>query len=46
MRLILAKLMWNFDMRLREDCRDWSNQLSYTLWQKDPLMVTLTPVQR
>ncbi|OJJ85332.1 cytochrome P450 [Aspergillus glaucus CBS 516.65] len=45
MRVILAKLLWNFDMELRDECRDWSNQLSYSLWQKTPLMATLNPVE-
>jgi len=46
MRVILAKLLWNFDMELRDECRDWLNQVSYSLWQKTPLMVTLKPVKR
>ena len=46
MRLIVAKLLWNFDMKLKDDSYDWTDQSSYVLWEKNPLMVTLTPVQR
>ena len=26
MRLILARVLWNFDLELQPDCRDWSSQ--------------------
>ncbi|KAH2090173.1 hypothetical protein KXW32_002774 [Aspergillus fumigatus] len=32
MRLIVAKLLWNFDMTLYEGCRDWGDQTSYIIW--------------
>lgn len=46
MRLIVAKLLWNFDMKLKDDSCNWTDQFSYVLWEKKPLMVTLMPVQR
>ncbi|RYP06150.1 hypothetical protein DL764_003326 [Monosporascus ibericus] len=45
MRLILAKIVWNFDMVLEDDSRAWlKDQKSYILWDKPPLNVRLTPV--
>ncbi|RYO89206.1 hypothetical protein DL766_003612 [Monosporascus sp. MC13-8B] len=47
MRLILAKIVWNFDMVLEDDSRDWlEDQKSYVLWDKPSLNVRLTPVAR
>jgi len=47
MRLILARLLYAFDVKLREDCEDWMNgQVSFALWSKPPLNVYLTPVAR
>ncbi|RYP59422.1 hypothetical protein DL769_008539 [Monosporascus sp. CRB-8-3] len=47
MRLILARILWNFDMALEDDSRDWLKvQKCYTLWDKPPLNVRLTPVAR
>ncbi|CAG8948790.1 hypothetical protein HYFRA_00001912 [Hymenoscyphus fraxineus] len=42
MRLILAKILWNFDLELMPESRDWDNQKTYALWEKTPLMVKLT----
>ena len=42
MRLILAKLVWHFDMELVDKDEDWvSKQHVYGLWDKEPLMVKL-----
>ncbi|KAF4539586.1 Benzoate 4-monooxygenase cytochrome p450 protein [Lasiodiplodia theobromae] len=43
MRLILAKLLWNFDMELAEPLSTgWAeSQKTYILWDKPPLMVRL-----
>ncbi|WYZ42535.1 hypothetical protein EsH8_VI_000234 [Colletotrichum jinshuiense] len=44
MRLILARMIWNFDMRLAEESRGWDeNSQVYTLWEKGPVNVFLTP---
>ncbi|KAK1471172.1 cytochrome P450 ClCP1 [Colletotrichum tamarilloi] len=47
MRLILAHLAWNSDMELAEESRGWAEkQKVYSLWEKGPLKVRLSPVQR
>ena len=48
MRLILAKVLFNFDMELdRARSNDWADQLSFsTLWEKGPLWVSLKPVTK
>ncbi|TGJ85791.1 hypothetical protein E0Z10_g3011 [Xylaria hypoxylon] len=47
MRLILAKLVYNFDMSLAEDSRNWlRGQKAYTVWDKPALNVYLKPVVR
>ncbi|OHW89503.1 cytochrome p450 [Colletotrichum incanum] len=44
MRLILARIIWNFDMRLSEDSRGWDEKSEvYLLWQKGPVRVFLSP---
>lgn len=44
MRIILARVLWNFDLRLADESRDWlSRQKIYLLWEKSPLYVYLTP---
>ncbi|KAK1991551.1 cytochrome P450 [Colletotrichum falcatum] len=47
MRLILARVVWAFDLRLDEaSSRGWlDGQRCYILWSKPPLMVHLTPRQ-
>ncbi|CAG8975282.1 hypothetical protein HYALB_00008066 [Hymenoscyphus albidus] len=42
MRLILARVLWNFDLELMPESRDWDNQKTYGLWEKKPMMVKLT----
>ncbi|KAJ4349096.1 hypothetical protein N0V95_004877 [Ascochyta clinopodiicola] len=47
MRLILAKLLWTFDLELVQPEQDWmKEQRVFALWEKPPLEVRLTPVQR
>ncbi|KAI0129614.1 Isotrichodermin C-15 hydroxylase [Xylariales sp. AK1849] len=44
MRLIMARMVWNFDMRIAEDSHDWVEKSEfYLLWDKPPLNVYLTP---
>ncbi|KAI6711662.1 hypothetical protein JHW43_005807 [Diplocarpon mali] len=44
-RLIVCKLLWNFDMEFDGDHSDWFlNQKAYGTWKKLPLMVKLRPV--
>lgn len=47
MRIILARLLWSFDLVLADDSRDWmERQKIYTLWEKGSLNVYLKPVVR
>ncbi|KAF3022506.1 hypothetical protein E8E14_011500 [Neopestalotiopsis sp. 37M] len=44
MRIIMARLIWNFDMELAEESRDWLDKEEvYTLWHKGPLFVKMKP---
>ncbi|KAH8810751.1 putative benzoate 4-monooxygenase cytochrome P450 [Xylogone sp. PMI_703] len=46
MKVILCRLLWNFDLQLHPDSRNWiSSQKTFTLWEKGPLKVRLIPVQ-
>jgi cytochrome P450 len=42
MRLVLAKMIWHFDMELADPKDDWTRQRIYGLWDKNPLMVKLS----
>lgn len=46
LRLIMVKVIWNFDIELVDKTSDWLDQKVFTLWEKTPLMVRLKPVQR
>ena len=47
MRIILARVLWNFDMRIADDSRDWvAKQRIFNFWEKGPLNAFLTPVAR
>ncbi|KAL4779476.1 cytochrome P450 [Aspergillus varians] len=41
MRVILARILWNFDLELSSESDGWERQKVYTLWDKGPLMVRL-----
>ncbi|KAF2103452.1 cytochrome P450 [Rhizodiscina lignyota] len=43
MRLLMAMLLWNFDMELLPESEDWIDHPIYLLWEKPQLMVRLTP---
>lgn len=46
MRLILARVVWNFDMRISDDSLDWMDkQRIYNLWEKGVLDVFLSPIR-
>lgn len=44
MRLLLTTIAFHFDMKLCEESNDWSDQRVFTLWEKKPLICTLTTV--
>jgi hypothetical protein len=47
MRLILAKVLFNFDIELVDKTQEWmKGQKVFTLWDKPSLMVKLHSVQR
>jgi hypothetical protein len=47
MRLILARILFEFDLELVNSSELWLERLkNFSLWQKDPLMVNLKPVIR
>jgi len=46
MRLILARVIFNFDMRIADESRNWMDQKVWNLWKKGPLLVHLTPSVR
>ncbi|KAF9873493.1 cytochrome P450 [Colletotrichum karsti] len=44
MRLILARLIWNFEIRATQDIGKWYDESEvYILWQKGPMNVYLIP---
>ncbi|KAH8807414.1 cytochrome P450 monooxygenase [Xylogone sp. PMI_703] len=44
MRLILARLLWKYDIQLSEDSKVWAEKSKiYTLWEKGPVNVYLRP---
>lgn len=47
LRMILARLVWNFDFEVAERSDDWmEKQRSYLHWDKTPLHVYLAPSAR
>jgi cytochrome P450 len=45
MRLILARIIWAFDVSISDESRGWlQGQEYYQLWDKPPLWIHLTPV--
>ncbi|KAG2414032.1 hypothetical protein HFD88_003223 [Aspergillus terreus] len=43
MRLILAKVLYNFDLVVAPELVGWDKQKSFTIWEKNDLMVQLKP---
>lgn len=39
MRLILATTLLNFDLELREESNNWTDQKVFLVWEKSALMV-------
>ena len=47
MRIVLARVLFEFDLELMESSKSWLEGLrNFTLWEKGPLMVKLKPVIR
>lgn len=46
MRLTLARIIFDFDMKLDDSSKRWiERQKAYPLWDRKPLNVYLTPVK-
>ncbi|KAF2671788.1 cytochrome P450 [Microthyrium microscopicum] len=45
MRLILAKLLYNFDIKLCEESSQWIDQKIYIMWDKPELKCQLVPIR-
>lgn len=43
MRLLMARLLWRFDLELDPRSADWNRQEAYLLWEKPPMFVKLVP---
>lgn len=43
MKLVMAKMIWNFDMELIDEDEKWDDQPIWLVYEKKPLMVRLTP---
>ena len=41
MRVLIARVLWNFDLELCNESMAWSSQVTYTLWEKGQLMCSL-----
>lgn len=41
LRLILVKLLWNFDLTRKGPDRNWEEQKTYMIWEKRGLVVKL-----
>lgn len=46
MRLILARMLWNFDLELMPNSGRWNEQKILSFWDKGPLDVKLRRVNR
>ena len=44
MRVIAAKMLWNFDFELSKQSQDWDSNLKvWGVWEKPPLNVKVNP---
>jgi|SRR5690242_10172411 len=47
LRLIAARLFWNFDIALKPESNGWPDQQkAFLVWEKGPLMVQLKQAER
>ena len=45
MKLILARIIFNFDLELVDKKSNWFDQEVYNLWRKHPLMVRVKDIR-
>lgn len=41
-RLVIARLLWNFTISRGEDDWDWYSQKAYFVWEKNPLLINVS----
>lgn len=47
LRLIMARILWNFELKLDKTCTNWvDDMVEYFGWEKTPLLVSLVPRQK
>lgn len=47
LRMTMCRLLWNFDLELPEDSRNWlKEQKTFNLWEKNPLHIRLKTIVR
>jgi cytochrome P450 len=44
MRLLMSKVLYNFDLELCPESDNWMDQRAFILWQKTPLMIKVKSV--
>lgn len=42
MRIILARILWDFDLELGDRMEGWERQTIFGIWEKPPLMVKVS----
>lgn len=42
----MARVLFNFDLKIADDSRGWLKQRIFNLWEKGPLNAYLTPKVR
>lgn len=45
MRIIMAKVLWHFDLELCEQSDRWADQKVFNLWQKPELWCRARPIR-
>ncbi|MCJ1270923.1 hypothetical protein MMC22_010820 [Lobaria immixta] len=46
MRLIITRLLWNFDIALCDESKEWTDQDVYLMWHRPALMMQLSESQK
>lgn len=46
MRVILAKVFFDFDIELCKDSLKWADQKVFALWEKEPLMCCVKAAEK
>ena len=41
MRMILARVLWNFDFELLDSSKNWDDQKVFMAWDKKPLNIKI-----